>query len=298
MTIQIDLPKLLSLHYVYPLPLNKFQRLLEQIGTLHHLEVLPITKLATILNLNLANANALKEHYLRMLEVPLADQYAQQGITPIPFTSELYPQKMFQLIDPPTILYAKGDVSILQKPKKIAVIGSRHATDYSVQAIQVLLPPLIEHDYVIVSGLAKGADSLAHKATIRYGGKTIGILGHGFFHLYPKENEQLAQEMARNHLLLTEYPPYVGVKKWHFPMRNRIISGISDALVVTEAALKSGTLITTEHAIDHGKDVFVVPGPITSEQSKGTNKILKEGAIPVWNGYQIIDEMQMFSRIN
>ncbi|MEK4228719.1 DNA-processing protein DprA [Solibacillus sp. FSL H8-0538] len=295
MTNQIDLHKLLTLHYVYPLPFHKFQRLQQYISTLDQLAEFPSPQLATILNLTVANARALKEHYLRMLEVPLAEHYALEGISPVPFTSEFYPKKLLQLIDPPTVLYAKGDISLLQKPKKIAVIGSRQATNYTAEALQLLLPPLIEHDYVIVSGLAKGADSLAHKAAIFYGGKTIGILGHGFFHLYPKENKQLAEEMAQHHLLLTEYPPYVSVKKWHFPMRNRIISGISDALVVTEAALKSGTLITTEHALDHGKDVFVVPGPITSEQSKGTNKILKEGAIPVWNGYQIIDEMQMFS---
>ena len=191
------------------------------------------------------------------------------------------------------MLYAKGDVTLFRKPKKIAVIGSRKATNYSVEAMQLLLPPLIKEDYVIVSGLAKGADSLAHKGTIYYGGKTIGVLGHGFFHLYPKENKQLAEEMAQHQLLITEYPPYVSVQKWHFPMRNRIISGMSDALIVTEAALKSGTLITTEHALDHGKDVFVVPGPINAELSKGTNKLLEDGAIPVWNGYQILDELQI-----
>lgn len=295
MTNKIDFKQLLTLHYVYPLPLNKFQRLIAYIETLDQLAECSASKLATVLNLTESKAAVLKANYLRMLTVPLLEQYQQHGITPIPFTSEYYPQKLLQLSDPPTILYGKGDVSILKKPKKIAVIGSRKATHYSVQALELILPPLIEQDYVIVSGLAKGADSLAHKATLHYGGKTIAILGHGLFHLYPKENEQLAQKIAKHHLLLTEYPPYVGVQKWHFPMRNRIISGISEALVVTEAALRSGTLITTEHALDHGKDVFVVPGPITSEQSKGTNKILKEGAIPVWNGYQIIDELQMFS---
>lgn len=295
MTNKIDLKQLLTLHYVYPLPLNKFQRLMAYIETLDRLAECSASKLATVLNLTESKATVLKANYLRMLTVPLLEQYQQHGITPIPFTSEYYPQKLLQIYDPPTILYGKGDVSLLKNPKKIAVIGSRKATHYSVQALELILPPLIEKDYVIVSGLAKGADSLAHKATLHYGGKTIAVLGHGLFHLYPKENEQLAQQIAQHHLLLTEYPPYVGVQKWHFPMRNRIISGISDALVVTEAALRSGTLITTEHALDHGKDVFVVPGPITSEQSQGTNKILKDGAIPVWNGYQIIDELQMFS---
>ena len=101
--------------------------------------------------------------------------------------------------------------------------------------------------------------------------------------------------MAEEQLLLTEYPPYMKPEKWHFPMRNRIISGLSRALVVTEAALRSGTLITTECALEQGKDVFVVPGPIDAEQSKGTNKLLSEGAIPVCNGYQIVEMLELFS---
>ena len=132
-----------------------------------------------------------------MLKVSLKEHYEHHGITPIPFTSDQYPQKLLQLIDPPTVLYAKGDVTLLQKPKKIAVIGSRKATNYSVEAIAIIIATINEQDYVIVSGLAKGADSFAHEVTMYYGGKTIGVLGHGFFHLYPKENKQLAEEMAK-----------------------------------------------------------------------------------------------------
>ena len=100
--------------------------------------------------------------------------------------------------------------------------------------------------------------------------------------------------MAQHQLLLTEYPPHIGPRKHHFPVRNRIISALSDALVVTEAAMRSGTIITTELALEQGKDVFAVPGPITSAQSSGTNNLIKEGAIPIWNGYQILEELQMF----
>ncbi len=120
----------------------------------------------------------------------------------------------------------------------------------------------------------------------------------GFQTIYPKSNEVLAQHIAKHHLLLSEYPPHIGPKKHHFPMRNRIISGLSDALVVTEAALRSGTLITTELALEQGKDIFAVPGPITSIQSAGTNNLIKEGAIPIWNGYQIVQELQMFQMKN
>lgn len=282
---------LLALHYVYPLTLNKFTKLLEEIGTLNQLVYTTPTNLARILQITTKKAHDLLDHYDRMLTVDLMEAYQSKNIQPIPFDSSFYPKSLLDLIDPPLILYAKGDIPLLIEQKKIAIIGSRNATKYSSVALDYIVPPLVEQKMIIVSGLAKGADSLAHASAIKYGGKTIGILGHGLFHMYPKENIKLAEEMMKNHLLITEYPPYIGPQKWHFPMRNRIISGMSSALIVTEAKLKSGTLITTDHALEHGKDVFVVPGPIDSELSLGTNNLIREGAIPVWNGYQILDQI-------
>ena len=286
--------QLLALHYVYPLTLKAYKRLIQSIDSLENLSTTSPTRLANILQISLNKSENILREYVKMLEVNLLEAYSSQSIVPISFKNKWYPKELFELIDPPTVFYAKGDVSLLTRTNKIAVIGARNATNYSSMALDFIIPPLVEKDYVIVSGLAKGADSIAHSATIRYGGKTIGVLGSGFFHIYPKENRSLALEMEKSHLLITEYPPYVEPRKWQFPMRNRIISGISEAVIVTEAALSSGTLITTDHALDHGKDIFVVPGPINSELSKGTNLLLKEGAIPIWNGYQIIEERKMF----
>ncbi len=286
--------QLLALHYVYPLTYKVYRKLIQSIDSFNNLSTTSPTELANILQISLKKSENILNSYIKMLQVNLLHAYNAESIIPIPFDNEWYPKELFELIDPPTVLYAKGDVSLLTKPNKIAIIGSRNATDYSSKALDFIIPPLVEQNYVIVSGLAKGADSLAHSSAIQYGGKTIGVLGNGFFHIYPKENHSLALEMAKNHLLITEYPPYVGPRKWQFPMRNRIISGISEAIVVTEAALSSGTLITTDHALEHGKDIFVVPGPIHSEQSKGTNQLLKDGAIPIWNGYQILEERKMF----
>jgi len=288
------LHQLLALHYVYPLTFKAFKKLIHSIDSLHNLSTTSPTKLANILQISMNKSENILHNYIKMLRINLLEAYYAECITPIPFDNKWYPKELFELIDPPTLLYGKGDISLLTKPNKIAIIGSRNATNYSAMALEFIVPPLVEQEYVIVSGLAKGADSLAHRAAIQYGGKTIGVLGNGFFHIYPKENRSLALEMAKHHLLITEYPPYVGPRKWQFPMRNRIISGISDAIVVTEAALSSGTLITTDHALEHGKDIFVVPGPIHSEQSKGTNQLLKDGAIPIWNGYQILEERKMF----
>lgn len=291
-----NIQQLLALHYVYPLTLNKLHNLLTPTNYLKDLENFPVHDLAKLLNINIEKATKIKNSYCQILTFPLIDVYQREGIQFVPYTHKMYPKSLLTLVDPPTVLYVKGDLQLLGQAKRIAVIGARNATNYSLQALKLILPPLIENQLTIISGLAKGADTFAHQLTIKYGGRTIGVLGSGFYHHYPKENQTLANQMAQSQLLVTEYPPYVKPEKWHFPMRNRIISGLSQALVVTEAALRSGTLITVNHALEHGKDVFVVPGPITSSLSLGTNNLIKEGAIPIWNGYQIVEEIQLFSR--
>nr|WP_192597460.1 DNA-processing protein DprA [Sporosarcina limicola] len=280
--------RLLALHYVFPVPWNRLKRLYETDPNLEKLFTYRATEFAEILKITVQKANRLKENLIRNSTTPYEELYERHAITPIPFTNPLYPEHLRNLIDPPAVLYTKGDFTYLNNEFKIAIIGSRKATIYSKQAMSLIVPPLVENGAIIVSGLAKGADTMAHEATLEIGGKTIAVLGHGLFHLYPKENQQLADEIAKNHLLLTEYPPYVKPERWTFPMRNRIISGLSNAVVVTESADKSGTMSTVEHALDHGKDIFAVPGPITSTLSAGPNKLIEEGAKPVWNGFQIV----------
>lgn len=287
--------ELLALHYVYPLTINKLQKLLSPNNLLKQLETVSPSDLAAILNISRDKAMHILKSYCQVVQYHLFDAYQAENIYPLLYTHVAYPQSLFELHDPPAVLYLKGNSNLLMDSKRVAIIGARKATEYSATALKLIVPPLVENNYTIVSGLARGADTLAHEAAIFYGGQTIGVLGHGFYHLYPRENKALAEKMAENHLLLTEYPPYVKPEKWHFPMRNRLISGLSQALVVTEAALRSGTLITTEHALEYGKDVFVVPGPITSQLSMGTNKLLQDGATPIWNGYQIVESLSMFS---
>jgi len=248
-----------------------------------------------LLRLTPERARKFKEAYTKVLGTPLVQAYNTNNITPIPFYHPNYPKQLRTLYDPPTILYAKGDIDYLSMKNYVAVIGARDATNYSKDALTFILPPLVQNEIVIVSGMAKGADAMAHQATHNLGGKTIGILGHGHYTRYPKENDQLYTIMEKHHLTLSEYPPYITPQKWYFPMRNRLISGLCDALVVTEAKEKSGTLITLQHALDNGKDVYCVPGPITSNLSLGPNQSLLEGAKPVWNGYQIVEDFQGMS---
>lgn len=287
--------RLLALHYLLPVPKNRLNTLYEIDPNLINYQNYSNERLAQVLNISIEKASHLKLNLATSEITPYEQLYERYNIIPIPFTNPLYPQHLLHLIDPPAVLYVKGDRTILEKNFKVGIIGSRHATAYSRKALEYIVPPLVKHDAVIISGLAKGADTMAHEMTIKYSGKTIAVLGHGFFHMYPKQNERLAQEIADHHLLVTEYPPYVKPAKWTFPMRNRIISGLSDAVVVTESAEKSGTMSTIEHALDHGKDIYAVPGSVTSILSIGPNKLIDEGAQPLWNGYQVIDAMHQRS---
>ena len=282
---------LLALHYVLPVPLNRLNLLLQVDPDLATCERMSPHRLSQLLRLSYQRAQKFKDAYIKALETPLIQAYTTNGITPILFNQPNYPKQLLTLYDPPAVLYAKGQLDYLLMDYFVAVIGAREATEYSKQAMTYILPPLVLHDMVVVSGLAKGADAMAHQGTHELGGKTIAVLGHGHFHRYPKENAMIYDIMEKHHLTITEYPPYVTPQKWYFPMRNRIISGLSHAVVVTEAKEKSGTVSTLQHALDNGKDVYCVPGSITSELSLGPNQSLLEGAKPVWNGSQIVEEL-------
>lgn len=281
--------RMLVLHYVYPVPYNKIALIIDQDPLLENLFCFRTSELQRLLQIPQSKAARLNQQLRQHENTPFPLLYQQEQIIPIPITNPTYPSSLKWLIDPPSVLYVKGDKRLIDMPKKIAIIGSRKATEYSRKALSQIIPPLVENETVIVSGLAKGADTMAHKSTMFYNGKTIAVLGHGLFHLYPYENRTLADELASNHLLVTEYPPYMRPAKWTFPMRNRIISGLSNAVIITESEEQSGTMSTVDHALDHGKTVFAVPGPIYSPLSIGPNKLIEEGAKPIWNGYQALE---------
>lgn len=287
--------RLLALHYVYPKSLNKLLPLLADDPDLSALEQKSPNELMSLLNIKLEQAIKLKASYRQSLTYPLHEAYDKYRILPMSYQHPFYPKSLFELIDPPAVLYAKGDIALLANSQKIAIIGSRKASSYTQKALEKIVPPLVESGFVIVSGLARGADAMAHQKTIDLGGRTIAVTGSGFLHPYPKENNALNNIIEEKQLVLTEYPPYMKPLKWNFPMRNRIISGLSKGIVVTEALVKSGTLSTIEHALDHGKDIFAVPGDIGSLLSEGPHKLILEGAKPVWNGWQVLEEYQQMT---
>ncbi len=204
-------------------------------------------------------------------------------------THSNYPVLLKQIPDPPLLLYMWGNPEILTESPKITVIGTRNYSNEAAKKVDFLLEPLIKQNWVIVSGMAKGVDTMAHKAAIYYQGKTIGVLGFGFHHIYPKENAQLMKHIRTHHLLVSEYPPNMPPRKWHFPERNRIISGLSFGSLIIEAKERSGTFITAEQALEQGREVFVVPGSIFLPQTAGCHLLLKEGAELITDSKDIIE---------
>ena len=205
-------------------------------------------------------------------------QYKLNDIKIVTFFDSDYPDRLRYIDNPPWVIYVKGNFQLLHHSKILSIVGTRKPSSYGESAIQTILPRLIENNYVIVSGLAIGIDTLAHQFTMKYQGNTIAVLGGGIFQLYPKENIPLALKMMKEHVIISEIPPFQKPEPWMFPLRNRIISGISDGTLIVEAKEKSGSLITAYQALEQGKEVFAIPGNITSSLSLGTNRLIQEGA--------------------
>lgn len=218
----------------------------------------------------------------------------QNEIDIISIQEEQYPRLLKEIYDPPISLYVKGNKEILNQ-KSIAIIGCREATDYGKKAANYFSYNLSKEKgkFVIISGLAKGIDSCAHIGCLKAKGRTIAVVGNGLDMIYPKENELLAKEIIKEGgAIISEYPLGAKPKKMNFPARNRIVSGISRGVIVIEAKEKSGTLITVDFALEQGRDVFVVPGNINSNNSVGTNKLIKQGANLVMSYKDVISEMR------
>ncbi|MEK0152557.1 DNA-processing protein DprA [Tetragenococcus halophilus] len=214
----------------------------------------------------------------------------QQYVT---WLSSDYPAELLELPYPPLVIFYRGNLDLLDYPR-LAFVGARQASKYSTQVISKLLPTIVKRQFVIVSGLAKGVDRMSHEMTIRSGGLTIGVVGCGLDICYPREVSALFGEMKKNHLVLSEYPQGTPIQKNHFPMRNRIIAGLSKATCVIEAKERSGSLITAQLALDYGKEVFAIPGEILTGQSDGCHRLIQDGAKCVVSVQDILEELPNF----
>lgn len=209
---------------------------------------------------------------------------------------ELYPYNLKQIEDAPPILYALGDVSLLKNDNMLAVVGSRNASLSARKLAEQISSEVAMQNVVIVSGMARGIDTAAHIGALRSNGKTIAVIGTGIDVIYPKENDKLYRELAECGLVLSEYPFHTQPQASNFPRRNRIVSGLSKGVLVVEASIQSGSLITARQALEQGRDVYAIPGAPYDGRSTGCNKLLKEGAILVENAEDILENFS-FSKV-
>ena len=213
-----------------------------------------------------------------------------RGMTVIPLFDPRYPALLACTDDPPPVLWARGCLEVATKPS-VAIIGSRGATPYALQVGRRLAAELAERGMVVISGLARGVDSAAHTGCLDVGGETIAVLGSGLDRIYPSEHKRLAETICDKGLLLSELGPGGAPLAEHFPLRNRIISGISLGTVVVEASESSGSLITAACALKQGRDVMAVPGSILSGRNRGSHSLLKDGAKVVETADDILEEL-------
>lgn len=234
----------------------------------------------------LESLNNIKENQSQLFE-----NFCQTNM--ITLIDETYPPLLLEIYNPPISLFYKGDISLLHTDT-LAIVGTRKMSDYGRIVTNKIVADLINQQYTIVSGLATGIDTLAHQRAINLGGHTIAVIAHGLQTVYPKENRELFGRLGTEQLIISEYLEGTPPQRHQFPMRNRIIAGISQGVCVMEAKRRSGSLITAQQALESNREVFAVPGSIYSENSQGCHELLQSGAKLVTSGQHIIEEINQF----
>lgn len=214
----------------------------------------------------------------------------EKGIQVLCMQDAAYPDRLRNIDDPPLVIYVKGELPPVDDRLCIAVVGTRKCSEYGRETARRIGSELAAHGAVIVTGLADGVDSSAAEGALRVGGSVIGVLGCGVDIVYPAKNAELQNAVAKTGALVSEFPPGTPPAGWHFPVRNRIISGLSLGVTVVEAPQKSGSLITASLAQEQGRDVFVVPGAVTDPGFQGSNALIRDGAQLIFGGTDILEE--------
>ncbi|MFN8377048.1 MAG: DNA-processing protein DprA [Anaerolineae bacterium] len=224
------------------------------------------------------------------------DEHARKtqaaGVRLLAWDDEAYPALLARIDDPPIILYIKGTL-LAEDEMSLAIVGTRKASAYGRDVASHFARRLSEHGVTIISGLAHGIDAVAHRAALEAGGRTLAVLGSGIDIIYPYDHKGLAEDICAHGALISEFPMGTGPDRFNFPRRNRLISGLSLGVLVVEASEKSGALITATLAAEQGKDVFAVPGSIFSDASSGVNRLIQDGAKPVLNVDDILEELHL-----
>jgi len=259
---------------------RKLNTLLEAFGTARHIFNATKAELQDAVKLTSHAINILtKNRTLGYIESLLTDMESLEMVY-LARCNDRFPSLLKEIPDPPVGIFFIGTLPA-DNTNKIAIIGSRKCSEYGLMTARTIAQPLAKDGIVIVSGMARGVDSMAHRGALQGGGQTIAVLGCGVDICYPSENKTLRADIIKNGCVLSEYPPGTRPAPAFFPARNRIISGLCQGVIVTEATKRSGTLITVQQAIEQGREVFSVPGNISSKLSQGTNELIRDGAYPI-----------------
>lgn len=257
---------------------RRLAALLEHCGSALGALAAPFAFLGAVPGISRAAATAIQRASLDDADAVLARTERLGARLLVPADPD-FPPLLREIHDPPPLLFALGDLGLVRR-EAVAVVGSRDHTAYGATVARTIVASAAGAGLVVVSGMARGLDAVAHAAALDAGGDTIGVLGNGLGVVYPAANRALYERVAARGLLLTEFPPGERPHAGSFPQRNRLISGLCRATVVVEAAVQSGALVTAAAALEQGREVYAVPGPVTSAVSEGTNRLLRDGATP------------------
>ncbi|MFC1806792.1 DNA-processing protein DprA [Candidatus Omnitrophota bacterium] len=293
--MNIDKRDLILLNMTQVIGFKKLKALLDEFKTTEAIFSAPIKRLAAVEGIGLAIAKSIKCAKSKFNVDKEIDLAQRLGVDIRTIFDNRYPVLLKGIFSPPIVLYIKGDFTDTDI-FSIGIVGARACTQYGRRMAKEVAGELSDHDITVVSGMARGIDTAAHKGCLSAGGRTIAVLGNGLASVYPPENKNLADLIANNGALVSEFPMKTPPHKRNFPQRNRVISGLSKAIVVVEAAKKSGALITADLAIDQGKEVFAIPGPCGSLASEGTNNLIRDGARLIGNASELIEELGVLSK--
>lgn len=263
-------------------------RLLEQFASPENIYYAAPEELALTPEIKRSHLAALENKSLAAAEQVL-DACGERQIRILTMQDAAYPERLKNIYDPPVLLYWKGQLPRFDEEAAVAVVGTRSCTPYGVRTARRLGREFAEQGALVVSGMAAGIDGAAHSGALEGGGVTAAVLGCGVDVIYPQENRRIYEDIAATGVLLSEYPPGTEAVGRHFPIRNRIISGLSLATVVVEAPEKSGALITANTALEQGREVFAVPGAIDAPTSRGCNELIREGAGLVRESWDVLE---------
>lgn len=285
-----ELEALVALLQVPGIGSARVRALVSHFKSVHAVAAAPLAALCDVPGIDRTLAHAIKAceaHEFARRQLDLAQQ---RGCALITFWDDEYPALLKKISDPPVLFYLKGGLQAADQ-NAIAVVGTRAPTQYGKMATEKIVADLVARGITIVSGLARGVDTTAHHAVVRSGGRTLAVLGSGLDVVYPAENRNLLEDIARNGAVISEFPFGAKPDAMNFPRRNRIISGLSLGVIVIEAGRESGALITANFALDQNREVFAVPGSIFSPKSAGPHQLLKEGAKLIQNADDILEEL-------